>query len=46
MYAKPWKHERLLTTLKPTPGLPELLEYSCNENNKDVEHLISTKPGK
>jgi len=24
--------------------LPMLLEYSCNENNKDVQHLISTKP--
>jgi hypothetical protein len=21
-----------------------LLEYSCNENNRDVPHLISTKP--
>ena len=46
MYAKPWKQERVLTTLKPTAGLPELLEYSCNENNKDLNHLISTKPGK
>jgi hypothetical protein len=46
MYAKPWKQERVLTPLKPTAGLPELLEYSCNENNKDLQHLISTKPGK
>lgn len=46
MYAKPWKLERVLTALKATPGLPELLEYSCNENNKDLQHLISTKPGK
>ena len=44
MYAKPWKQERVLTPLKATPGLPELLEYSCNENNKDLQHLISTKP--
>lgn len=44
MYAKPWKHERAMTTLKLTPGLPELIEYSCNENNKDLQHLISTKP--
>ena len=44
MYAKPWKQERVLTPLKPTTGLPELLEYSCNENNKDLQHLISTKP--
>jgi hypothetical protein len=46
MYAKPWKQERVLTPLKPTAGLPELLEYSCNENNKDLQHLISTRPGK
>lgn len=44
MYAKPWKQERMLTPLKPTAGLPELLEYLCNENNKDVQHLISTRP--
>jgi hypothetical protein len=44
MYSRPWKHERTMTKLKVTPGLPELIEYSCNENNKDLEHLISTKP--
>ncbi len=44
MYAKPWKQERVMTPLKPTPGLPELLEYECAENNKDLQHLISTKP--
>jgi hypothetical protein len=44
MYAKPWEHQRSLKTLKQTPGLPMLIEYSCNENNRDVEHLISTKP--
>ena len=46
MYAKPWVHDRVLTPLKPTPGLPELLEYECGENNKDLQHLISTKPAK
>jgi hypothetical protein len=44
MYAKPWKQARVLTPLKPTARLPELLEYSCNDNNKDLQHLISTKP--
>jgi hypothetical protein len=44
MYASPWEHERILKPLKQTPGLPMLIEYSCNENNRDVQHLISTKP--
>ena len=44
MYTKPWNLERPLTPLKAVFGLPELIEYSCNENNRDVEHLISTKP--
>jgi|SRR5579862_3055740 len=44
MYAQPWKQERVLQPLKASYGLPELLEYSCNENNRDVQHLISTKP--
>jgi hypothetical protein len=44
MYSKPWTHKRPLTPLKMTPGLPELLEYNCDENNQDVKHLISTKP--
>jgi hypothetical protein len=44
MYAKPWNLERPLTPLKASYGLPELLEYECQENNKDLEHLISTKP--
>lgn len=46
MLTKPWVHDRVLTTLKPTPGLPPLLEYECSENNKDLQHLISTKPAK
>ena len=44
MYSKPWTHERILKPLKQVKGLPMLLEYSCNENNRDVQHLISTKP--
>ena len=27
------------------PGLPDLLEYSCNDNNVDMPHMVSTKPG-
>jgi hypothetical protein len=44
MYSKPWNLERPLTPLKAVHGLPELIEYACNENNRDVEHLQSTKP--
>lgn len=44
MYQKPWNLERPLTPLKAVHGLPELIEYACTENNRDVEHLISTKP--
>jgi hypothetical protein len=44
MYSKPWNHHRVIKPLTQRPGLPMLLEYSCNENNKDVQHLISTKP--
>jgi hypothetical protein len=44
MYSKPWNLERPLTPLKAVYGLPELIEYECQENNKDLEHLISTKP--
>lgn len=45
MYAKPWTHNRVFRTAKPSKGLPDLLEYSCNDNNLDLPHLISTKPG-
>jgi len=45
MYTKPWTMKRAITPLALTPGLPELLEYNCMENNKDLQHLISTKPG-
>lgn len=44
MYSKPWTHSRPLTPMKPTPGLPDLIEYNCAENNKDLNHLMSTKP--
>jgi hypothetical protein len=45
MYAKPWKQERIIRPSKPAPhGLPQLIEYSCEENNRDVQHLITTKP--
>lgn len=44
MYSRPWNHKRIIKPLKQAPGLPMLLEYSCDENNKDVQHLRSTKP--
>ena len=44
MYVKPWNLERPLTPLKAVHGMGELIEYSCNENNKDLQHLVSTKP--
>ena len=33
MYTKPWKNSRTLWRLKPGE---ELLEYSCEENNRDL----------
>jgi hypothetical protein len=44
MYSKPWSNARPLTALKPVPGLPDLLEYNCEENNRDLQHLRSNKP--
>ena len=44
MYAKPWSLSRVFTPLKLNPVLPELIEYSCSENNRDVQHLVTTKP--
>jgi hypothetical protein len=44
MYNKPWSNSRPLTPMKPTPGLPDLLEYNCDENNRDLQHLRSNKP--
>ncbi len=44
MYTKPWTNSRPLTPLKTTPGLPDLLEYNCEENNRDLNHLRSNKP--
>jgi hypothetical protein len=44
MYANPWTLKRVYTPLKLSQGLPELIEYSCSENNQDVRHLVPTKP--
>ncbi|MGH9558231.1 MAG: hypothetical protein ACRD30_03260 [Bryobacteraceae bacterium] len=44
MYSKPWTFSRTFNPLKMIPGEPPLLEYSCSENNRDLKHLISTKP--
>ena len=44
MYSKPWTNSRPMTPLKIIPGLPPLIEYNCDENNRDVKHLISKKP--
>jgi hypothetical protein len=35
-YTKPWTVTMPLSLLPDT----ELLEYICNENNKDLEHLV------
>jgi hypothetical protein len=43
MYAKPWTLSRVFTPLKLNPALPELIEYSCSENNRDLQHLVTTK---
>ena len=45
MYSTPWKQVRVIRPSKPAEhGLPQLIEYSCEENNKDIQHLITTKP--
>jgi hypothetical protein len=44
MYAKPWTSQRIWKPLPPPPGLPMLLEYLCTENNRDLQHLVTTKP--
>ena len=45
MYSKPWVQQRIIRPSKPAAhGLPQLIEYSCEENNKDIQHLITTKP--
>jgi hypothetical protein len=43
-YATPWIHKGTLKPQKSTPGLPELLEYFCTDNNIDIQHLTSLKP--
>jgi hypothetical protein len=45
MFSSPWTTPpRTFVPLKVVPGLPEIIEYSCSENNRDVQHLMSTKP--
>jgi hypothetical protein len=44
LYSAQWSLKRVLTPLKVHPGLPEIIEYSCSENNKDLQHLVPTKP--
>ena len=34
----------VIQPLKAVHGMPELIEYACTENNRDVQHLITTKP--
>ena len=34
-FSRPWKF-----TTKPTLLRGELIEYICQENNKDVDHLV------
>src|SRR5690348_7810079 len=35
MYSKPWKQERIIRPMPPAAhGLPQLIEYSCEENNR------------
>ena len=38
-YSKPWK---VTETAQLAPGW-ELIEYICNENNRDVQHLVGRK---
>jgi hypothetical protein len=44
MYSAPWTLKRALTPQKANPALPEIIEYSCSENNRDLQHLVPTKP--
>jgi hypothetical protein len=44
MYEKPWTLSRTFTPLKLNAALPELIEYECSENNKDLQHLVTSKP--
>jgi len=41
MYTRPWKNERTLTPLNG-----DLIEYSCQENNKDLRegHIKAWPP--
>ena len=44
MYSEPWTLKRLYTPLELSPVLPELIEYNCSENNRDLQHLVTTQP--
>ena len=44
MYSAPWTLKRVFNPLKLNPALPELIEYECSENNRDIKHLVTTKP--
>jgi hypothetical protein len=43
-YSKPWTRTGDLKPQAATEGLPEMLEYFCTDNNRDVDHLMSHKP--
>jgi hypothetical protein len=40
-FTRPWSIERSFTRGKPGD---RVLPYTCNENNKDVEHLMPFQP--
>jgi len=42
-YSKPWTHAGDMHPIEATKGLPELLEYFCNDNEQDSKHFVETK---
>jgi hypothetical protein len=42
-YSKPWTHAGDMHPIKATKGLPELLEYFCNDNEQDSKNFVETK---
>lgn len=40
-FTRPWSITRTLTRAKPAD---RILPYTCNENNRDVEHLVPNQP--
>jgi hypothetical protein len=42
-FTEPWTITRNLTRSKPTD---RILDYACNENNKDIPHLVPNTPNK